>query len=289
MSYHKTRYHLNNIYLEDPLRFGDIRLIQIGRRYCEASEIIAAHPHLNWFELTIITRGPATVVTNGEETCVGSGDIYLSFPCDIHEIRAGEQSKLEYDFFSFYCTDTTLEKDLKSIIRSSRGGDNRVFQDEKISRLVQNAISELSVKDQPYSEALLSDIFHAILIYIIRDFTNVQKSSADVSDTEILCFQLMNYIDTHIYSLKKLEMIAREFNYNYSYLSKLFKKTTGKTLLEYYQHRKMETAKTLILERKKKIGEIADLFGYNLYSFSRAFKQKYGISPKNMQQHALRQ
>lgn len=285
----KTRYHLNNIYLEDPLRFGDIRLIQIGRRYCEASEIIAAHPHLNWFELTIITRGPATVVTNGEETRVESGDIYLSFPCDIHEIRAGEQSKLEYDFFSFYCTDATLEEDLKSIIRSSRGGDNRVFQDEKISRLVQNAISELSVKDQPYSEALLSDIFHAILIYIIRDFTNVQKSSADVSDAEILCFQLMNYIDTHIYSLKKLEMIARKFNYNYSYLSKLFKKTTGKTLLEYYQHRKMETAKTLILERKKKIGEIADLFGYNLYSFSRAFKQKYGISPKNMQQHALRQ
>lgn len=225
----------------------------------------------------------------GEETRVESGDIYLSFPCDIHEIRAGEQSKLEYDFFSFYCTDATLEEDLKSIIRSSRGGDNRVFQDEKISRLVQNAISELSVKDQPYSEALLSDIFHAILIYIIRDFTNVQKSSADVSDAEILCFQLMNYIDTHIYSLKKLEMIARKFNYNYSYLSKLFKKTTGKTLLEYYQHRKMETAKTLILERKKKIGEIADLFGYNLYSFSRAFKQKYGISPKNMQQHALRQ
>jgi DNA mismatch repair protein MutS len=30
-------------------------------------------------------------------------------------------------------------------------------------------------------------------------------------------------------------------------------------------------------------GEIAEMLGYNLYSFSKAFKRTYGISPKNLQ------
>ena len=45
----------------------------------------------------------------------------------------------------------------------------------------------------------------------------------------------------------------------------------------------MKTAKALILEQKKTIGEIAEMLGYNLYSFSKAFKKRYGISPKAMQ------
>ena len=283
MSENKTRYHLVNTYVNNPLRFGNVYLIQIGRRYCEPTEIIPAHPHLNWFELTIISSGKGVIITNEEETPVKSGDIYLSFPCDIHEIRADEQTKLEYDFFSFYCDDSLLKNDLKSITQNFRGGYSRIFQDEKIADLIQKAITEFSIKDQLYTEHLLADIFHLSIVYLIRDFNHEQQKTANVSDAEILCFQLMNYINTHIYSLQKLEDLAPKFNYNYSYLSGLFKKTTGKTLLEYYQQRKMEIAKVLILEKKKKISEIAEMLHYSLYSFSKAFKAKYGVSPKTMQ------
>lgn len=257
--------------------------MQIGRRYCILNEVISAHSHLNWFELTIVLNGKGIIITNEEATPVKAGDIYLSFPCDIHEIKADEETKLEYDFFSFYCVDDSLKEDLKAITRNFRGGNSRIFQDEKISDLVKNAIAEFHIKDQPYSKSLLTDIFHLILVYLIRDFNGGKQKTPDVSEAEILCYQLMNYIDTHIYSLRKLEDIAPKFNYNYSYLSKLFKKITGKTLSEYYQQRKMNAAKTLILERKKKISEIAEMFGYNLYSFSKAFKAMYGVSPKNMQ------
>jgi AraC-like DNA-binding protein len=88
----------------------------------------------------------------------------------------------------------------------------------------------------------------------------------------------MNYIDTHIYTIKKLEELAPKFNYSYGYLSGLFQRTTGKTLSEYHKHRKMETGKVLILEKKKSISEIAEMLGYNLYSFSKAFKNTYGVS-----------
>jgi AraC-like DNA-binding protein len=279
----KTRYLLSNDHIENPLRFGDVQLLQLGRRYCEATEEIIPHPHLNWFELTIVTDGRGTVFTNGESCEVHSGDIYLSFPCDIHEIRADLNSKLEYDFLSFYCENPLLKRDLKGITQAYFGAKSRVFQDDKICSLVQQAIAEFSVKGQPYSEELLSDIFRLICVYLLRNFSDSKQKVDSVSDAQILCLQIMNYIDTHVYSLQYLQELAPRFNYNYGYLSGLFKKTTGKSLLDYFHHRKMETAKALILENKKKIKEIAEMLHYSPYAFSKAFKAKYGVSPKALQ------
>ena len=112
------------------------------------------------------------------------------------------------------------------------------------------------------------------------------RHSVSVGKQEELCYRMMHYIDTHIYTIKNLKTISPKFNYNYGYLSGLFKRTTGKTLSEYHQLRKMETGKALVLEKKKSIGEIAEMLGYNLYSFSKAFKRTYGISPKNLQKQA---
>lgn len=279
----KTRYHLTKHYVENPLPFGDVHLLQLGRRYCNATEVISPHPHLNWFELTIVTKGSGTIITNGEESLVHSGDIYLSFPCDIHEIQANCDTKLEYDFFSFYCTDKALSKALKNITQNYRGGNKRIFQDSKISQLIEYAISEFISDEQPHMQSALHDIFRLIIVYLIRNFNQIKPTTANISEPEILCFQLMNYIDTHIYTIKNLEELAPKFNYNYGYLSGLFKRTTGKTLSEYHQNRKMETGKALVLEKKKGIGEIAEMLGYNLYSFSKAFKKMYGVSPKNLQ------
>lgn len=279
----KTRYHLNKHYVEHPIPFGNVHLLQLGRRYCEPTENIAPHPHLDWFELTVVTKGRGTIVTNGVSTVVHAGDIYLSFPCDVHEISADQNSRLEYDFFSFSCENKTLSKDLKNITRNYRGGDKRIFQDRKISQLIEYAIFEFIAKEQPHAQTALSDIFQLILVYLIRDFNDIQQSAASVSEPEVLCFQLMNYIDTHIYTIKKLEELAPKFNYSYGYLSGVFQRTTGKTLADYHRNRKMETGKALILENKKSISEIAEMLGYNLYSFSKAFKHTYGISPKNMQ------
>ena len=286
MSENKTRYHLTKHYIDNPLDFGKVQLLQIGRRYCEHTEIIAAHPHLKWFELTVVTGGSGTILSNGEPSAVHAGDIYLSFPCDVHEIRADRDGRLEYDFFAFYPTSKTLLKALKSITQNFRGGDKRIFQNNKISQLVEYAISEFTTDEKPFSQSALGDIFRLIIVYLIRNFNDIEQNSANVSQPEILCFQLMNYIDTHIYTIKNLKTISPKFNYNYGYLSGLFKRTTGKTLSEYHQLRKMETGKALVLEKKKSIGEIAEMLGYNLYSFSKAFKRTYGISPKNLQKQA---
>ena len=278
-----ARYHISNAYWSSPLKFGGIYLIQIGRRYCECDDVILAHPHRNWFEFTVVRGGRGTISTNGVDTAVSSGDIYVSFPCDVHEIRIDLGERMEYDFFAFYCEEGEIKEELDKITQEYRGEGRRVFSDGKIAELLGNAISEFPIEEKEYSRAVLGDIFHLILIYFIRDFKNAKTESIDATDAEILCFKLMSYIDTHVYSIKNLREALGELNYNYGYLSGLFKRTTGKTLREYFFDRKMETARALIIEKKKKIGEIAEMLGYNPYSFSKAFKEKYGVSPKNLQ------
>ena len=129
---------------------------------------------------------------------------------------------------------------------------------------------------------MLADILNQIVIYLIRDFQRKKGSYVypSVNAAEILCYQIMYYIDTHIFALKNLTELSHFTNYNYSYLSTLFKKTTGRTVLEYYQESKLKTARCMIQEKKLKIGEIADLLNYSsVYAFSKAYKKKYGISP----------
>ena len=91
----------------------------------------------------------------------------------------------------------------------------------------------------------------------------------------------MNYIDTHLYAITNLESIAETMNYNYSYLSALFKKSTGYTLFSYYHKKRLDVARQLILENTLKMTEIAEILNYSsLYAFSRAFKAAYGVAPK---------
>jgi two-component system response regulator YesN len=169
--------------------------------------------------------------------------------------------------------------ELKKISTKLFGTGSRVLVNPKISNLIGNAISEFS-SEKPYAPEILKNIFNQIAIYLIRDFSNVKDGTAKFTENEILCYQVMNYVDTHIYSITNLENISPKFNYNYSYLSTLFKKTTGRTLFEYYQDSKLKTAKCMLGENKMKIGEIAEQLNYSsVYAFSKAYKKKYGVSP----------
>jgi len=279
----ETLYHLSNDYILSPLKFGDSFLVQVGRRYCKPSEVIRAHAHVGFYELTVVGGGKGEVSANGEKKPVRSGDIFVSLPFDVHEIKSDAVSGLEYDFISFYTENEKINDEFEEIVKQSGSGENRIIRDEKIELLVKNVITEFSAQDSPFFSETVTNNLSLLLIYLSRDLKHEKSVTLNKSESEVLCYQIMNYVDTHLNTLSVLEEIADKFGYNYRYLSGVFKKTTGKTLSEYYHRRVLETAKALVLENKKKIGEIAETFGYTPYSFSKAFKKEFGTSPKALQ------
>jgi len=276
-------YHLNRNFFQNPLKFESIYISQIGRLFCGSEMVIDTHIHLDLFELTIVTDGKGIVTTNNVSVPVEKGDIYLSLPCDSHKIVSDEDKPLKYDFFAFTCDDECFKQDLEHIAQNYHSANTRIFHDERVRALISNAIAELN-QEHLYSSQLLGSIFRQVIIYIIRGFHEItpEKYSDTVTHAEALCYRLMNYIDTHIYSLKNLEDLSEITDYSYGYLSALFKKTTSNTLSNYYQEKKLDAARLLILEKKYKITEIADMLNYaSVYSFSKAFTNRYGVSPRN--------
>lgn len=78
----------------------------------------------------------------------------------------------------------------------------------------------------------------------------------------------------------KLEELAKNAGFSYSYFSYLFKKETGKTLTEYIQMVRIETAKKLLVEKERNVSEIAEMVGYSdIKFFTKQFKKTLGVSP----------
>lgn len=275
-------YRLGESYLDtNPLQIKDFKLKQIGRFYSQGGNVVAVHRHKDLFELTIITGGTGTITTNGVPTAVKRGDVYLSFPFDLHSITSSMDDPLQFDFFAFETSGTIYEDDFSKIFNRYSPAE-RLFTDERIATLIGHALVEF-YNDFPFSQEVLYHIFNQILIFVIRDFQMIKphSPSLNTSQPEMFCYQIMHYIDTHIYSIKNLDEIATTLNYNYSYLFALFKKTTGHTISSYHQQKKLETACVLLEEGSLNVTQIAETLNYSSpYAFSRAFKAIYHCSPK---------
>lgn len=74
--------------------------------------------------------------------------------------------------------------------------------------------------------------------------------------------------------------IAESMCVSPSYLSGIFKKTMGVTMVQYLTMVRMEGARELLLESEYDVKDIAEMVGYHdEYYFSRCFKRQYGLSP----------
>ena len=273
-------YHVNHCYIDEPLDFGEISLVQLGRMFFTPKARVDTHTHLEWFELTVATHGEGEVEVNGVKIPVCAGDIVLSLPCDTHAIYSSETEPLRFDFFSFYCTNEEIRRSLDGIGAAVYAPEARVCRGDRIPYLISCAIDEMN-KARPDMKQMLSAIFKQILLYILRAYGTASEESGRESDASKLCYKIMQYLDTHIYTLKNLYELTDITNYNYSYLSAVFKNTTGISISEYFRNKKLLVAKKLLTEEELSPSEVAGLLQYSgVFAFSKAYKKHYGISPR---------
>jgi two-component system response regulator YesN len=92
--------------------------------------------------------------------------------------------------------------------------------------------------------------------------------------------EIKAYINTNIESKLTRKEIADKVFLSPDYLTKLFRKETGLTLIEYVTEEKINAAKRMIIQEKMQIGEVAGRLGYENFSyFSEIFRKKTGMLP----------
>lgn len=286
MATQQSKYHLTRNYFSDPKRIGPFSLYQVGRCYCNENALITAHTHADFYEFTVVSGGGGVVITNGSSVPVRAGDIYVSFPGDHHEIVSDGEDPLRYDFLAVGCHESELEGELLQIVRLFHDGSMRILHDENIAALVGITLAEVNAQAS-YSQKVLGAIFTQLFCYTVRAFRSASPIhySKGAGEDEMLCYQIMTYINAHIYTLHSLTEVADALSYNYNYLSNLYKKVTGDTLSDYYRRRRLQTARQLLLDRGMGVTRVAALLGYSsVYTFSRAFKEMYGIPPSKIKE-----
>ena len=152
---------------------------------------------------------------------------------------------------------------------------------------------------KPVTDAKLKEVFTALteearreahddrLREIGNDWLLERRDSGKSSDAvparkspEEIVPEIRAYIRAHLSDCSR-EALCRQFYLSPDYLSRIFRRVCGVSLISFIQQERMERAKELLREPGGlSISEIAELTGYDSFAhFSKQFRRLTGVSP----------
>jgi two-component system, response regulator YesN len=97
-----------------------------------------------------------------------------------------------------------------------------------------------------------------------------------------------DYIAKNLTKNLSREEIAARIGLNPDYLSRVFKKETGMSPVEWIVAERLEYARSLLLKTDLSVGDIAVQVGYSNFShFSAIFKKRFGLNPRDFKRSVL--
>lgn len=230
--------------------------------YCNVSrnKVSKIAPHiLNYYDLTFVLKGRLTYIINQKRYTLYKNDAIFLTPGMLRE-RLAEDRQTQYVSFNFHLNENIgLETFLKGIIS------------DEIKRLI-SVFPQSHLTSSFHSKEKIESILNYILYELIN---NLHFESQNKHIIKIL-----KYIDANLSQNLTLEQISNHVYLTKEYTASLFKKETGKTIIEYINERKMVIAKNMIDSGQNSLKDVALNVGFENYSyFSRLFKKYYGTSP----------
>ena len=283
----KTKYHFRNNFFENPKYYNDLILFQIGEALCEISTELSNHVHLDWYEFSYIVSGKGEKFTNNIGTPVKKGDLYFSFPKEIHHISSDNIEPLRYFFVAFnFLENSPLKSLLENYKNLAFSEKKRVYHSNSILGHFQHLLFDLE------KDTLLHNLIfeYELKTVILKVFAIIESNDSAAyppqrNKQQLLCFNIMNYIDNNIANMDNAMCLSEFFGYNYTYLSRFFKKVTGENISSYIINKKLTLAKDMLASSDISITEIANELHYSsIHVFSRAFKNKFRLSPTDYRQ-----
>jgi len=153
---------------------------------------------------------------------------------------------------------------------------------EFLEDLFQRAVREEEEKHPGWEAAVIGNTL-TILSHLNR--LAIEQNSCPVkTEKPELLDRITAYIENNYTSCITIGDLAHQFYVSESTISHLFKQKMGISLYRYIIQRRLITAKLLIKEGKS-MEDVCRHIGFKDYStFYRAFKQEYGISPRQFNQ-----
>ncbi len=242
-----------------------------------ALNIVNWHYHENSFEFSIPSNGTFSFVTPDKAYQFSAGDVFVSFPNEIHGTNQtpfppGNLYWFQLDIsnsdqFLFLCPEAA-----RNLIQKLMSIPHHVIHTGNIKTLllIEKAFEAAYHKNIPQLAASYLLLFlHLIILSLEKDSSHISPGMQKVLD----------YIDANIFSDLSLEELADLAALSCSQFKKNFKNALGISPRNYINHKKIDCAKKLLLEGKS-VTDTAMYLHFNSSNyFSTVFKKYTKCTP----------
>lgn len=154
--------------------------------------------------------------------------------------------------------------------------------DLTIERLALTLMSEIERKNHPVQLLIVDSISNAIALHLLRDYNTfpIVKIDNQPSLSQIELGQLVDYIESNLDRTIGLSELAALVHVSRFHFSRLFKRSTGSTPIDFVEQSRIRRAQTLIIQTTLPLAEIALITGFADQShFTRRFRNRVGCTP----------
>ena len=259
-----------------------------------------AHSHSE-YEITIFLSGHGIYTVDQEKHYdVQPGDVFLFRGNEEHfmgVIDPGEDVRTIGIHFlpQFILAQSSNLFDIKylrAFLNRESSFENRLPRDNPAMRTIVSLMEQMKEEyDQklPDYELMIKVKLLAILVEINRNygFAGDKDLSHITNEHFIQISRSVKYIDEHLTEELCLEELASVANMSCSYFSHIFKLVNRISPLDYIIRRRIDLAKTALLDSDDSVLEIAYRCGFNnTANFNRAFRKRTGLTPSSYRKQA---
>lgn len=263
---------------------SDLYLVHCGQQQCTPGYTYN-HKIPNEYHLHFVLNGKGTLKVSQRIYHIKKDDIFL-IPKDAHiHYYADMDNPWEYMWITF-----DGEKSATYLQHAGLSEDNPVIQ----STVPNNAYQPMIQKILDANELTFANEIKRVgyLYEILSTLIEVQSSLKAKQNK--YDYPSNTYVDyaiqfvKHNYNHIRVQDIAEYIGINRSYLTSIFKKQLGISPQEYLVSFRLKKSAELLINTNLSISEISNSIGYeNPLTFSKIFKQTYGMCPKIYRENNL--
>ena len=237
----------------------------------------ALHGH-NHFLLTLITEGSGVQILNGRHISFQPNDLFWLSPADFHENILSDG--MGFSYYGLKFSYELLDSRLAEFCAMASLPLHLRLTEEAAAR-IRNIFAQLveeceKGREQIANRAYLQALVEQLIILILR---NAGKENAVRSET--LINRALGYLYTHFSEDITVADAAAYVGYTPNYFNTCFSQQMGMPFGEYLRQMRLNYAENMLRSGITQVTEVAYESGFGSLSyFSRCFREKYGVSPK---------
>ena len=221
-------------------------------------------------EVVYVLQGSSTVVLENQRLSLGRGDLFLSFPNQVH----GYENTRDFEGYVIIMTTKSLPA-FQTILTKNQPAVPIVHPEDPVAEKLKSFLQIMWADRHTDSPFMLQGYGQVLLSKILPLFSIVP--SANNAGT---LQATLHYINLHYKQPLTREEIAKAVGYSPSHISHVFSDAMGTTLMEYITMLRMDEAKQLLRRTQIPVSRIAMQLGFSsIRSFNRFFHKETGISP----------